>query len=37
MLEGWDVIRRHLDRIQKWTFVNLMKFSKAKCRLLHMG
>ncbi|PKU42923.1 rna-directed dna polymerase from mobile element jockey-like [Limosa lapponica baueri] len=37
MLEGRDAIRRDLDSFERCAYVNLMKFSKAKCKALHMG
>ena len=37
MLEGRDVIRRDLDRLERWDRANFMKFHKAKCKVLHMG
>ncbi|TRZ05566.1 hypothetical protein HGM15179_021542, partial [Zosterops borbonicus] len=36
-VEGWDVIPRDLGSLEEWTHVNLIKFNKVKCKIMHLG
>ena len=36
-LGGRDAIQRDPGRLDRWARANLMKFYKAKCKVLHMG
>jgi len=35
--EGCAAIQRDLDRLEGWVERNVIKFSKGKCKVLHLG
>ena len=34
--KGRDAVQRDLNKLKRWTLVNLMKFNKANCRVFHL-
>ena len=37
LVEGRDALQKNTDRLEDWAPANLMKFNKAKCKVLHLG
>jgi len=35
--EGYAVIQRDSNRLEKWADSNLMKVNRGKCKVLHLG
>jgi len=35
--EGGDAFQRDLGKLERWACAKLVKFNKAKCKVLHVG
>jgi len=36
-LEGREAMQKDADRLERWAHAHLVKFNKAKCKVLHMS
>ncbi|KAJ7423498.1 rna-directed dna polymerase from mobile element jockey-like [Pitangus sulphuratus] len=35
--ESCETLQKYLDKLERWTEWNLLKFNKCKCRILHLA